>query len=133
MKLVTHGRRESLPPTMVGQHIHRYGIVGHSRAVAEVIRRIELVSAIRSTVLITGETGTGKELVACAVHNRSAQRDMPSVAEASESGTFGGCTCGFHDHTSPGMPRSKGGSQSADHLGRPRERARRYPALEPRA
>jgi len=37
------------------------------------------VSATRSTVLITGETGTGKELVARAVHNRSAQRDMPFV------------------------------------------------------
>ena len=64
---------------MVGQHFHRYGIVGHSRAVADVIRRIELVSATRSTVLITGETGTGKELVARAVHNRSAQRDMPFI------------------------------------------------------
>ena len=59
--------------TMVGQHFHRYGIVGHSRAVADVIRRIELVSATRSTVLITGETGTGKELVARAVHDRSAR------------------------------------------------------------
>ena len=64
---------------MVGQHFHRYGIVGHSRAIAEVIRRIELVSATRSTVLITGETGTGKELVARAVHHRSAQRDMPFI------------------------------------------------------
>jgi transcriptional regulator with GAF, ATPase, and Fis domain len=44
-----------------------------------VIRRIELVSATRSTVLITGETGTGKELVARAVHYRSAQRDMPFI------------------------------------------------------
>jgi transcriptional regulator with GAF, ATPase, and Fis domain len=53
--------------------------VGHSRAIADVIRRIELVSATRSTVLITGETGTGKELVARAVHDRSAQRDMPFI------------------------------------------------------
>jgi transcriptional regulator with GAF, ATPase, and Fis domain len=64
---------------MLGQHFHRYGIVGHSPAVADVIRRIELVSATRSTVLITGETGTGKELVARAVHNRSAQQDMPFI------------------------------------------------------
>jgi transcriptional regulator with GAF, ATPase, and Fis domain len=79
VKLVRIGRGESLPPTIVGQHFHRYGIVGQSRAVADVIRRIELVSATRSTVLITGETGTGKELVARAVHNRSAQRDLPFV------------------------------------------------------
>jgi transcriptional regulator with GAF, ATPase, and Fis domain len=60
-------------------HVHRDGIVGRSRAVAEVVRRIELVSATRSTVLITGETGTGKELVARAVHHRSAQHNLPFV------------------------------------------------------
>jgi transcriptional regulator with GAF, ATPase, and Fis domain len=64
---------------MVGQYFQQYGIVGHSRAIAEVIRRIELVSATRSTVLITGETGTGKELVARAVHHRSPQRNMPFI------------------------------------------------------
>ncbi len=79
MTLVPNGRPESIPLTTVGQYLQRYGIVGHSRAVAEVIRRIELVSASRSTVLITGETGTGKELVARAVHHRSAQRDMPFI------------------------------------------------------
>jgi transcriptional regulator with GAF, ATPase, and Fis domain len=79
VKLVSNGTSGSLVPTMVDQHIHRYGIVGRSRAVTDVIRRIDLVSATRSTVLITGETGTGKELVARAVHNRSAQRDMPFV------------------------------------------------------
>jgi transcriptional regulator with GAF, ATPase, and Fis domain len=57
----------------------QYGIVGRSRAIADVIRRIDLVSATRSTVLITGETGTGKELVARAVHTCSTQRDRPFV------------------------------------------------------
>jgi DNA-binding NtrC family response regulator len=56
-----------------------YGIVGRSRAVQEVIRQIELVAQARSTVLITGETGTGKELVARAIHDRSAQREMPLI------------------------------------------------------
>ena len=79
MNLVRNVRSAPLVPTMVGQHSHRYGIVGHSRAIADVIRRIELVAASRSTVLITGETGTGKELVARAVHSRSAQRDMPFI------------------------------------------------------
>jgi len=37
------------------------------------------VAQSRSTVLVTGETGTGKELVARAIHNWSAQRDMPLV------------------------------------------------------
>jgi transcriptional regulator with GAF, ATPase, and Fis domain len=69
----------SRAPTMTGPHFERYGIVGQSRAIADVIRRIELVAATRSTVLITGETGTGKELVARAVHDRSAQRDRPFI------------------------------------------------------
>jgi len=72
-------RGELLPSTMMGPHFHQYGIVGRSRGVAEVIRRIELVCASRSTVLILGETGTGKELVARAVHNRSARRDLPFI------------------------------------------------------
>jgi transcriptional regulator with GAF, ATPase, and Fis domain len=63
----------------VGPHFEQYGIVGRSQAIADVIRRVDLVSATRSTVLITGETGTGKELVARAVHHRSAQRDMPFI------------------------------------------------------
>jgi DNA-binding NtrC family response regulator len=58
---------------------NNYGLVGRSRAVLEVIKRAELVAQSRSTVLITGETGTGKELVARAIHARSAQRDMPLI------------------------------------------------------
>ena len=56
-----------------------YGIVGRSRAIQEVIARAERVAQSRSTVLITGETGTGKELVARAIHDRSAQREMPLI------------------------------------------------------
>jgi len=56
-----------------------YGIVGRSRAMEEVIRRAEMVADTKSTVLITGETGTGKELVARAIHDRSAQREMPLI------------------------------------------------------
>ena len=79
VNLVRNGRNESLPPTMAGPHFYRYGLVGQSRAISEVIRVIELVSASCSTVLITGETGTGKELVARAVHHRSARRGMPFI------------------------------------------------------
>jgi len=56
-----------------------YGIVGRSGAIQEVIRKAKLVAQSRSTVLITGETGTGKELVARAIHDWSAQREMPLV------------------------------------------------------
>ncbi len=79
MKLARRSLDGSPPSTIVGPHFERYGIVGQSQAIADVIRCVELVSATRSTVLITGETGTGKELVARAVHHRSAQRAMPFI------------------------------------------------------
>ena len=56
-----------------------YGIVGRSRAMTEVIQRAELVAQTKSTVLITGDAGTGKEMVARLIHHRSAQRDMPLI------------------------------------------------------
>ena len=58
---------------------NHYGIVGRSRAMQDVIERAELVAQTKSTVLISGETGTGKEMVARAIHHRSAQRDMPLI------------------------------------------------------
>jgi DNA-binding NtrC family response regulator len=56
-----------------------YGIVGGSRAIQELLGLIERVAQSRSTVLVTGETGTGKELAARAIHARSAQRGMPLI------------------------------------------------------
>jgi DNA-binding NtrC family response regulator len=61
------------------EHFDHYGIIGKSRVMQEVVQRAELVAATKSTVLITGESGTGKELVARAIHDRSAQRDMPLI------------------------------------------------------
>jgi DNA-binding NtrC family response regulator len=61
------------------EEFNHYGIVGRSRGMEEVIRKAELVAETKSTILITGETGTGKELVARAIHARSAQRNMPLI------------------------------------------------------
>ena len=61
------------------EEFDHYGIVGRSRQMQDVIRTLERVAETRSTVLVTGETGTGKELVARAIHDRSAQRDMPLI------------------------------------------------------
>jgi DNA-binding NtrC family response regulator len=58
---------------------NHYGIIGRSRAMQEVIRRAGLVAETKSTVLVTGETGTGKEMVARMIHHRSAQREMPLI------------------------------------------------------
>src|SRR6476661_9781716 len=61
------------------EEFNQYGIVGRSRRVQEVIRTAEMVAKTKSTVLITGETGTGKEMVARAIHYHSAQREMPLI------------------------------------------------------
>jgi DNA-binding NtrC family response regulator len=58
---------------------NHYGIVGRSRAMQDVLARAELVAQTKSTVLITGETGTGKEMVARVIHHRSGQREMPLI------------------------------------------------------
>jgi formate hydrogenlyase transcriptional activator len=55
------------------------GIVGRSAALLHVLRQVEVVAPTDSGVLILGETGTGKELIARAIHNRSARRDRPFV------------------------------------------------------
>jgi DNA-binding NtrC family response regulator len=55
-------------------------IVGNSEAMEKVYRLIEKMSAISSNVLIVGETGTGKELVARAIHYNSERSDRPFVA-----------------------------------------------------
>jgi formate hydrogenlyase transcriptional activator len=60
----------------------RYGsgpIVGRSPAVRRVLEQVEQVAATDSTVLLVGETGTGKELFATQIHERSARRTRTMV------------------------------------------------------
>jgi len=54
-------------------------IVGNSAALRQVLREVELVAPSDATVLILGETGTGKELIAHAIHQRSRRKDKPLV------------------------------------------------------
>ncbi len=64
-----------------GEVLERLGpIIGRSRAMQAVYRRIRQVAPSDSTVLIHGESGTGKELVARAIHESSPRRDRPFVA-----------------------------------------------------
>jgi two-component system NtrC family response regulator len=56
------------------------GIIGSSEAMAEACRLIEKVGPSNATVMLLGETGTGKELFARAVHRLSSRRDGPFVA-----------------------------------------------------
>jgi two-component system, NtrC family, response regulator AtoC len=61
------------------EEFQHYGIVGRSRLMQEVIRTAGLVAQSKSTVLVTGETGTGKELIARAIHAKSAEHDRPLI------------------------------------------------------
>jgi transcriptional regulator with GAF, ATPase, and Fis domain len=54
-------------------------IVGRSPALMKVLHQVERVAVTDTTVLILGETGTGKELIARAIHNRSPRKDRPLV------------------------------------------------------
>jgi DNA-binding NtrC family response regulator len=56
------------------------GILGRSRAMRELFQLLETVSRSSSTILITGETGTGKEVVARAIHHSSPRRAHRFVA-----------------------------------------------------
>jgi DNA-binding NtrC family response regulator len=55
-------------------------IIGQSAAMQRVFATLELVAPMTSTVLIQGETGTGKELIARTIHLNSSRRDQPFVA-----------------------------------------------------
>ena len=58
---------------------HGGEMIGQSRALQQILRQVEQVAPTDATVLIQGETGTGKELIARAIHHRSPHQDRPLV------------------------------------------------------
>jgi len=71
--------------TLKAQLDMRFGmenIVGHDHRMLRIYDMIDSVADTKATVLITGESGTGKSLVARAIHRRSARRDKPFVEVA---------------------------------------------------
>jgi DNA-binding NtrC family response regulator len=71
--------------TLKAQLDMRYGmenIVGRDHRMLRIYDMVESVADTKATVLITGESGTGKSLVARAIHRRSARRDKPFVEVA---------------------------------------------------
>lgn len=84
--LAQHARRalaeaEAPPGSSVAEVSGRYGMVGSSPPMLELYGMIEKVAAAGVPVLIQGETGTGKELVARALHDASPRSGGPFLAE----------------------------------------------------
>jgi PAS domain S-box-containing protein len=64
----------------VNERFTSHDLVGRSAAMRQLIAAIDAVADTDATALITGETGTGKELVARGIHNGSARRDKPFLS-----------------------------------------------------
>jgi len=71
-------QRSSIEDELRGETRFRT-IVGNSMALRQVLRQVDIVAASDATVLILGETGTGKELIARAIHQRSRRRDKSLI------------------------------------------------------
>src|SRR5487761_2117949 len=63
----------------LGQRYQFANIIGHSRAMQEIFATIERVAPTRATVLLAGESGVGKDMIARAIHHHSPRRDKPFV------------------------------------------------------
>lgn len=109
-------------------HQQRPDIIGQSRAMQEVFRAIGRLSQSHATVLLTGESGAGKEVVARALHRHSLRKSAPFVAintaaiprELLESELFGherGAFTGANSTQIGRFEQAKGGTLFLDEIG----------------
>jgi hydrogenase-4 transcriptional activator len=103
-------------------------IVGDARGLAPVMKRVDLVSSSDAPVLLLGETGTGKEVIARAIHTRSDRRDGPFIRvncgaippELVDSQLFGhekGSFTGASETRQGWFERADGGTLFLDEIG----------------
>jgi DNA-binding NtrC family response regulator len=76
---IQSNREPPCPEDELRNEITFSGIVGKGAALRRLMKQIDIVAPIDATVLILGETGTGKELIVQAIHERSRRRDKPLV------------------------------------------------------
>jgi len=106
----------------------RYEIVGTSYPVRQVLERLEKVAPTEARVLVTGENGTGKELVARAIHRLSSRADAPFIevncaaipSELIESALFGhikGSFTGAVQDRAGKFEQANGGTLFLDEIG----------------
>ena len=111
------------PPEEIG----RLEIVGSSRAITEVLKQIALVSQSRVNVLVTGETGTGKELVARRIHQATSPEQpfmaincsavVPSLFESELFGHERGSFTGAHERKIGKLELADPGTLFLDEVG----------------
>ena len=111
------------------KQVHNFDeIVGRSATLNSVLEQVQLVAATNSTVLILGETGTGKELIARAIHFGGARRERPLIkincaalpASLIESELFGhekGAFTGATDRRVGRFELANGGTIFLDEIG----------------
>jgi PAS domain S-box-containing protein len=103
-------------------------IIGDSQALKRTLAQIEAVAATSASVMVNGESGVGKEMIARAIHLRSARSDMPLVkvncasipSELFESEFFGhvrGAFTGAHKDRVGRMQLANGGTLFLDEIG----------------
>jgi DNA-binding NtrC family response regulator len=73
-------RKAQLVPPATQTAPWRHFLIGQSRAMLQICEIIQLVAAKRCTILISGETGTGKEVIAKAIHAASNRASQPMVS-----------------------------------------------------
>jgi two-component system response regulator HydG len=111
----------------LGSQFERRNIIGRSTAMVNLLETVAQVAPSEATVLITGETGTGKELIAGAIHFNSSRKDGPfvkmncaAVPEGLlESELFGhekGAFTGAHRQKSGKFQQAHGGSLFLDEI-----------------